>query len=60
MGVMRNAYRKFWSENLKRKDQLGDTGVDGRMTLRWILRKKGVRIRTGFNWLRTRSRVGLS
>jgi hypothetical protein len=29
----------FWWGNLKERDRLGDTGVDGRIILRWILRK---------------------
>jgi hypothetical protein len=34
-GVM---YRVLWG-NLREKDHLGDPGIDGRIILRWILRK---------------------
>jgi hypothetical protein len=29
----------FWWENLREIDHWGDPGVDGRIILRWILRK---------------------
>jgi hypothetical protein len=29
----------FWWGNLNERDHLGDTGVDGRIILRWIFRK---------------------
>jgi hypothetical protein len=28
----------FWWGNLRERDKLGDTGVDGRIILRWIFR----------------------
>ena len=31
---------------------MGDPGVDGRIILRWIVRKWGVRTWTGWSWLR--------
>jgi len=34
-------YTRFWLENLKGRDHLEDLGVDGRIILGWILRKKG-------------------
>jgi hypothetical protein len=35
-------YTEFWSGNLRVREHLGDPGVDGRIILRWILRKWGV------------------
>jgi hypothetical protein len=32
----------FWRGNLRERDQWGDPGVDGRIILRWILRKRDV------------------
>jgi hypothetical protein len=32
-------HKRLWSENLKREDHVGDVGVDGRITLRWIVKK---------------------
>jgi hypothetical protein len=34
------------------RDNLGDRGVDGRIILRWIFRKRDVEVRTGSSWLR--------
>ena len=36
----------------RRKDHLGDPGVDGRIILRWIFRKWDLRLRTGSSWHR--------
>jgi len=33
------AYTGFWWGNLRERDYLGDPGIDGRMILRWIIRK---------------------
>ena len=32
----------FWWGNLRERDYLGDPGIDGRIILRWILRKLDV------------------
>jgi hypothetical protein len=32
-------YTEFWWENLRERDHLGDSGVDGRIILRRIFRK---------------------
>jgi len=37
----------LWWGNLKERDHLGDTGVDGRIILRRIFRKWDVRMWTG-------------
>jgi hypothetical protein len=33
------SYTGFWCENLKEREHLRDPGIDGRILLRWILRK---------------------
>jgi len=47
------AYTGFWWGNLRDRDHWGDPSVDGRIILRWVLRKSdegGARI--GTSWLR--------
>jgi len=36
------AYTGFWWGNLRERDYLGDPGVDWRIILKWIFRKRGV------------------
>jgi hypothetical protein len=50
-----NTYIKFWSDNLKRKYQSEDLGVNERIILEWILGKLCI----GFIWLKTGINVGL-
>jgi hypothetical protein len=45
-------YTKCHSEILMRRYQLGAPEIDGRVMLKCILMKKGMRKRTGYNWLR--------
>jgi hypothetical protein len=32
-------YTEFYSENLKGRDRLGDLHIDGKIILKWVLRK---------------------
>jgi len=43
---------RFWWRNLRERHNLGDPDVDGRIILRWILRKWDVGVWTGSSWLR--------
>ena len=52
-------YTGFWCGNLRERDYLEDTDVDGRKILRWIFRKLDVRAWTGFIWLRMGTGGGL-
>jgi len=52
-------YTAFRCGNLRKRDHLEDSGVGGRVILRWILRKWDVRVWTGSSWLRIRKVVGL-
>ena len=45
-------YIGFWWGNLRKRDHLGDPGVDGRIILRWIFRKWDRGAWTGLIWLR--------
>jgi len=38
----------FWWRNLRERDHLEDTGLDGRIMLRWIFRKWGF---VGMDWI---------
>jgi hypothetical protein len=49
--VRGEAYTGFWWGNLRERDHLGDPGVDGRIILRWIIRKWNVGVWTGSSWL---------
>jgi hypothetical protein len=42
----------FWWGSLKEEDHWGDTDVDGRIILRWILMKLQGVVRTGWGGLR--------
>jgi hypothetical protein len=41
-----------WWENLRERDNLEKLGVDGRVKLRWVFRKRVVGAWTGSSWLR--------
>jgi hypothetical protein len=44
---------KFWTEILKSSDHSEDLGIDGRIILKCIIKKKGATVWTGFIWFRT-------
>jgi len=48
MGRACSSYTGFWWRYLRVRDHLGNPGVDGRIILRWILRKWDVR---GMDWI---------
>jgi len=48
-----NVYTGFWWGNLRERDHLDESGIDGRIILRWIFRKWDVGTLTGLIWLRT-------
>jgi hypothetical protein len=54
MGQIRNEY-KIWLESLKGRDHPEDLDIDGRIILKWNLRKLGWRVWIGFIWLRIRT-----
>ena len=43
---------RFWWGNLRLRDYRGEQDVDGRIILRWILRKWEGVVGTGWGWLR--------
>jgi hypothetical protein len=50
-GENRDVYRGLVRKP-ERKNHLEDTGVDGRIMLRWVFRKWNMRAWTGSMWLR--------
>jgi len=42
----------LWWGNLREREDLEDPGLDGRIILRWSLRKWGVGVGTKSSWLR--------
>jgi hypothetical protein len=59
MGETRIGYRIQW-RNLFEDDHLQDQEEDGRVTLRWTLRKLVLKMGGRWNWLRIVSSGGLS
>ena len=54
MGERRERRGIYWVlvGNLWERDHMGDTGINGRIILRWIFREWDVRACTGSSWLR--------
>jgi hypothetical protein len=57
MGEGRGAYRVLVGKS-EGKNHWGDTGIDGRIILRWIFRKWDVGVWTGLSWLRVETGGG--
>jgi hypothetical protein len=49
----------FTGKTSRLRDHLGDQDVDGRIALKWLLKKQGVRKETEFIWFRTGTSGGL-
>jgi len=47
------AFTGFWWGNLRDRDHFEDPGTDGKIILRWIIRKLDVGVCTALSWLRT-------
>jgi hypothetical protein len=45
-------YTGFWWGNLREREHLEDPGVDGRIILRWIIKKWDVGVWTRSSWLK--------
>jgi len=50
-GERRVACRVWWG-NQRERDHLEDPSVDGRIILKWIIKKWNGRVLTGSSWLR--------
>ena len=53
MGGEERRVQGFGGENLRERDHLEDSGVDGRIILRWIFRRWDVGVWIGSSWLGT-------
>jgi hypothetical protein len=51
MGEGRGVYRVLVGKP-EGKNRWGDPGIDGRIILGWIFKKRDVGLRTGLGWLR--------
>jgi hypothetical protein len=55
-GKMRNSYKVSFGKP-EGKRPLGRVEEDGRIILKWILRKEAAKMRTEFNWLKIKWRA---
>jgi len=44
--------KRFWWGNLREREDLEDSSINGSITLQWIFKKWGGEARTGLIWLR--------
>jgi hypothetical protein len=51
-GGRRDVHTGLWWGNLKEEYCWGDKGIDGRIILKWMLKKPDEMLWTGFIWLR--------
>ena len=47
-----SARYRFWWGHLRERDHFGDTDIDGRIVLRWIIWKWDEGVWTGLSWFR--------
>jgi hypothetical protein len=52
-------HRGFWWENLRERNHLKALGIDGRIILKWIFRKRDAEEWTGLIWLGIETDGGL-
>jgi hypothetical protein len=52
-------HTEFWCGDLREGDHLGNTGVDGRIILKWIFKKWDEMAWLGLIWLRIGTGGGL-
>jgi hypothetical protein len=57
-GERGEVYSGFWLGNLRERDHLEDPGVEGRIIIRWIFRKRDMRAWTGSMWFRIQTGGG--
>lgn len=56
MGRLTLMMYKKYMKNMKRRNEWGDTSVDGKILLKWIFNETNVKVWNEFNWLLVLSR----